>query len=129
MTSVRHGYMCGEIFNKPVSAHRVAFTIYHGKRPDGEVDHINGNRSDNRISNLRDTTRTVNARNMKKSAANQSGVTGVSFYKSSGRWQSRIMADGKYLHLGYFDRFDDAVSARKSAEKKLGYHPNHGRAK
>jgi hypothetical protein len=39
------------------------------------------------------------------------------------------MADGKYLHLGYFDRFDDAVSARKSAEKKLGYHPNHGRAK
>lgn len=127
LTSLRHGYMFGEIFNKPVAAHRVAFTIYYGRHPSGEVDHINGDRSDNRISNLREVTRTINARNMKKSAANKSGVTGVSFYKATGKWQSRIMSDGKYLHLGYFDRFDDAVSARKAAEQEIGYHPNHGR--
>ena len=127
LTSFRHGYKFGEIFNKPVAAHRVAFTMYHGRHPSGEVDHINGDRSDNRISNLREVTRTANARNMKKSAANRSGVTGVSFYKASGKWQSRIMSDGKYLHLGYFDNFEDAVSARKLAEKKIGYHPNHGR--
>jgi len=128
LTSVRHGYMFGEIFNKPVAAHRVAFTIHHGRHPKGEVDHINGDRSDNRISNLREVTRTVNARNMKKSAANRSGVTGVSFYKASGKWQSRIMSDGKYLHLGYFDKFEDAVCARKVAEREIGYHPNHGRS-
>lgn len=127
LTSVRHGYRYGEIFNKPVSAHRVAFTIYYGKHPNGEIDHINGDRSDNRISNLRDVTRTINARNMKKSVANKSGVTGVSFYKASAKWQSRIMANGKYLHLGYFDNFEDAVSARKKAEETFGYHPNHGR--
>lgn len=127
LTSVRHGYMCGEIFNKPVAAHRVAFAIYYGRWPNGEVDHINGDRSDNRISNLRDVTRKVNSRNMKKSASNRSGVTGVSFYKASKKWQARIMSDGKYLHLGYFDKFKDAVSARKDAELKIGYHPNHGR--
>lgn len=127
IVSVRHGYLCGEIFNIPVSAHRVAFAIYYGKHPDGEVDHINGNRSDNRITNLRAVTRTINARNMKKSSANKSGVTGVSFFKAGRKWQARIMDCGKYRHLGYFQSFDDAVAARKNAEVMIGYHPNHGR--
>ena len=128
LISVRHGYRMGEIFNRPVAAHRIAFSIHHGKHPEGEIDHINGNRSDNRISNLRDTTRTVNARNMKKSSANKSGVTGVSFYKPSNKWQARIMDNKKYRHLGYFCNFEDAVIARRKAEVSAGYHPNHGRS-
>ena len=87
------------------------------------VDHIDGNRSNNRWANLREATRKTNARNMKRPSNNTSAVAGVSWHKKAGKW--RAFLAGK--HLGLFVSKSDATRARKTAERKLGFHPNHGR--
>lgn len=95
------------------------------------VDHINGNGLDCRRCNMRVTTQQNNCRNSAKSKRNTSGVNGVCFHKRIGKWQVRIGngALQKEKHVGYFDDFDKAVSARMRAEVELGYHKNHGREK
>lgn len=125
--SQRHGYMVAEINNRPVSAHRAAMAMTTGAWPDGEVDHINGDRADNRLENLRCVDRATNAKNQKKSVANSSGVTGVHFYNQTQKWQAKICVDRRQHHLGFFDKFEDAVAVRKIAEIKHGFHQNHGR--
>lgn len=110
-----------------LSAHRVAYCIHYGRWPSGEVDHINGDPSDNKISNLRDVDRQGNMRNVKRSAKNSSGRTGVRQYRN-GKWHAYIYLNRKMKHLGFFDNVGDAVKARALAEKRLGFHPNHGRA-
>lgn len=89
--------------------------------PDGLIpDHIHGkaSRFDNRKSNLRIATSQENCRNKGLFKNNTSGVTGVEWHKRDEVWQARIKVDYKYIHLGYFDSFDDAVKARKEAEEK-----------
>jgi len=102
--------------------HRLIWKLLYGEDPE-EIDHINGNRSDNRITNLRSVCHYENMRNSKQYSGNTSGVTGVSWCKDRPKWRAGI--GGKVL--GDFDRFEDAVAARKQAEKEYGYHPNHGR--
>ena len=109
-------------------AHRIAWLFHYGAWPAGEIDHINGIRDDNRIINLRDVTHMENRRNSKRSVNNTSGVTGVSWYKKTGMWSSRIRVDGKWKFLGYFDDFNEAVKTRRSAEREHGFHLNHGRS-
>lgn len=121
------GYRQGMIFNKPYLAHRVVYAIYYGTWPTSQIDHINGNRSDNRISNLRSVTNAENARNTKKRSNNTSGYSGVSWDSTEGKWRSSIKAQGKRRHLGYFTDIEDAIASRASANIKYGYHPNHGR--
>lgn len=107
-------------------AHRIALVLCGEDVNDKEVDHINGNRSDNRRCNLRLVDKLENLRNQKKRTTNTSGVMGV--FREKNKWRSRITAEnGNLLNLGYFDNFFEAVCARKSAENRLGYHPNHGR--
>lgn len=106
-------------------AHRLAWFYHYGEWPSDEapqIDHINGNKADNRISNLRCATRVKNSRNHKGRSTNTSGCTGVSFKKSNGKWQA-VIGDGhgKYKLLGYFLNYEDAVNARKQAEKEYGY--------
>lgn len=87
--------------------------------PDGfETDHIHGNdsRNDNRKSNLRISTHSQNLKNMSLSKANKSGVTGVCWYARKDKWIAYITVDGKRIHLGYFDDFDEAVKVRHEAE-------------
>lgn len=117
-----NGYKQGRIFGKSYRAHRIIWAIAYGYWPD-EVDHINGVRSDNRICNLRDVDRTSNCRNLSVRSNNTSGVVGVSWDKTYKKWHSRI----RDVHIGYYDEFDDAVEARRAAELKYGFHPNHGR--
>ena len=79
------------------------------------VDHINHNRLDNRISNLRICTRQENCMNSGK-RYNSSGVTGVTWAQNRNRWHARIVINGKQKHLGYFKTKEEAIEARRQAE-------------
>lgn len=110
-------------------AHRLAWYKVYGKWPEGELNHINHDRSDNRILNLEESCRSRQGKNMSKSRANSSGCTGVSWcYRHGGRWASYITIRGKRKHLGYYHNFFDAACARRSAELKFGFSPTHGRS-
>lgn len=122
-----HGYKCASIDGKKYKAHRVIWAIVHGKWPDGDIDHINGVTSDNRLSNLRMVTHRENMKNKKTPPNNTSGAMGVYWFKKYQNWCVKIGVKGKVLHVGYFDEFADAVAARKDAEVQHGFHRNHGR--
>lgn len=125
LTNLVNGYRAGTIFNIPFTAHRACFAIYHGAMPDGDIDHINRNRSDNRIANLRAVSESQNCRNQKRRKNNKSGVTGV---RRRGRsWEAYIRHDGRNIRLGTFPSLRLAALARRKAEKQFGYHPNHGK--
>jgi len=122
-----NGYLRIQIDARQYSAHRIAWLMTHGEFPPDEIDHIDGDRLNNRISNLRAVTRLENLRNQARQKNNTSGVTGVVWRKDRAKWQSSIKVNWRRKHLGYFDSFDDAVAARTLAEAIHGFHPNHGR--
>lgn len=109
-------------------AHRIAFLLMVGRFPDF-VDHINGVRSDNRWVNLREVDRSGNGRNMRLPRTNKSGQMGVFWNSGKSKWTARIKVNQRSTHLGHFDNFDEAVSVRKAAERRLGFHANHGRSR
>lgn len=115
----KDGYRIIVVFNQRVKAHRLAFYYMDGYIPEYEVDHINGIRDDNRWCNLREVSRSCNARNSVLSKNNTSGVVGISFY--SNRWYAYINDNKKHIRLGSFKNKDDAVRARLKAEIKYKY--------
>lgn len=121
-----NGARQGNIFARRTYAHRAAWALYHGAWPEGVIDHINGNPADNRIVNLRDVPQATNMRNQNERNTNTSGVTGVVPYWS--KWKAQITVDGRNINLGHFRTRDEAIVARKAAERRHGFHPNHGRA-
>lgn len=129
LTALCEGYYRGTFLRTNITRHKVAWLIFHGKSPVGVIDHVDGNRLNNKIDNLRDVTMTENNKNKSISRNNTSNVTGVSFDKSRNKWVVGIGHDNKYIRIGRFDNYDDAVTARKKMEKSLGYHSNHGRVK
>lgn len=122
-----HGYKTAIIMSRRVMAHRAAFAIYYGRAPQGEIDHINGVRDDNRIENLREVSSALNKRNAAKSRRNTSGVTGVSWKKAYGKWQACFAVQRRQIHLGYFTEKQDAIDALLAARSHYGFHENHGR--
>ena len=121
------GYRTGNIFGVGFRAHRVIWKIVTGDEPD-IIDHINGDGSDNRWLNLRDGTRSQNQRNQRRRTDNASGCTGVFFYKRLKKGRAYMTVGGKQVGLGDYHLLEDAIRARKAAERKYGFHPNHGRA-
>lgn len=120
-----NGYHHGTVAGRALKAHRIAWAMTHGRWPT-EVDHINGDRSDNRIANLREVNRQTNSRNRGRRSDNSSGVVGVRCVQ--GRWKARIHDNGKERHLGTFTSREAATAAWREAAERLGYHANHGRA-
>lgn len=121
-----NGYLHGRIFMKAYKAHRVAWCITFGSWPENQIDHIDGVRSNNCITNLRDVTASENRMNMKKPVTNTSGFVGVGFDPNTHRWTAQIQVSGKCKYLGNFRQKKDAMAARKAAEVKYGFHANHG---
>ena len=121
------GYLGGRLMGVNYLAHRVMYALAYGRWAAGEVDHINGDRTDNRPENLRDVPKVLNARNAKRAANNTSGATGVMLRKRDSKWIATIRMFGKTHYFGAYQDFFDAVAARKAAEAEFGFHPNHGR--
>lgn len=124
-----HKYISIVIFNKPYSAHRLAFLYMTGKFPTNQVDHINHIRDDNKWENLRETTHFENQKNRSLSPKNTSGICGVIKYKrtSENKWCSQIKVNQRCIHLGYYTEIWDAICSRKSAEYLHDFHINHGK--
>ena len=92
-----------------------------------QIDHINHNRSDNRISNLRKASYEVNSKNRSKQWNNSSGTTGVYFDKQLNSWRSQIYVNKKCIKLGCFKELSDAIFARATADGIYNFHQNHGK--
>lgn len=112
------GYIDIQIGKKVYNAHRLAWLYVHGDLPK-EIDHINGNRADNRIENLRPADRFVNTQNVSRRSDNTTGFAGVRFYKQTNKYTSEIKHNKKRLHLGYFDTPEAAHKAYINAKQKL----------
>lgn len=104
-------------------AHRLAWLYVYGTFPKACIDHINRIRDDNRISNLREATYAENGQNRCASRRNKSGKSDVMWSRHHNKWRARITINGNRIHLGYFESFEDAASARTEAKKK--YHTFH----
>jgi hypothetical protein len=122
------GYGCIKISGKRYMTHRLVWLWVHGHFPSGLIDHINHNKTDNRLSNLRVVTHKEKQRNRPLQKNNTSGTVGVYLHVDKSKWCSQIKNDGKLTNLGRFKNKCDAIKARKDAEIELGFHPNHGGA-
>lgn len=110
------GYWHIGIDGKDYLAHRLAWLYMTGAWPTNQIDHINGVRDDNRISNLRGATNAENQQNTALRDDNTSGFMGVSWFRERGKWHARITIAGKDKHLGYFDTPEDAHEAYLTAK-------------
>lgn len=122
----RFGYKVITLNNKIYRAHRLAWLIVYGKWPKNEIDHIDGDHFNNKIDNLRDVPNSVNMKNLSIRIDNKTGYNGL-VLRPSGSWRAEIRIDGKSIYLGTFKNKEDAIQARKDAEIKYGFHPNHGK--
>lgn len=95
--------------------HRLAWAIYFGSEPNGQLDHINGDPTDNRISNLREATQSQNCANQGSRKSNTSGYRGVTWNRRRNKWQAQIQVNKKHRVLGHFNDAADAAKAYQAA--------------
>lgn len=112
-----------------IRGHNLAYLIFYGALPKGEIDHIDGNGLNNKLENLRDVTHYENGRNMRLHSTNTSGISGVSWDKNNSAWACCISDDRKRIFLGRSADFFEACCLRKSAEVMYKYHKNHGKTR
>ena len=113
------GYTSIWINAKQYAAHRLAWAVCNGSWPNGDIDHINEDKSDNRISNLRQATRSQNMFNRGKNKNNTSGFKGVAFCKDTGRWRAQMSIYGKSIKIGRFDTKEEAAKAYLAKAQEL----------
>jgi hypothetical protein len=103
------------LFGERYACHRLAYLYMTGEWPARDIDHVNGNPSDNRWENLRECSHAENHQNRNARTAHP----GVGWHKLRGRWRASIGVGGKQVHLGLFDRVEDAIAAREAAKRTL----------
>ena len=118
-------YVYLRVDGKRYMAHRVAWLYVYGTWPTNDLDHINQVKYDNRISNLREVTKSENQHNVKKYKSNTSGVTGV-YLSPVGKWVAQVTQFGVVNYLGSYDTIEEATVARMHANKKLNFTELHG---
>lgn len=123
----KNGYLSVGAMGVKAYAHRIIWFMHNGEIPAGfDVDHINHNRLDNRIENLRIVSRSENLKN-KGVVLSSSGEMGVYWSKAAGKWEASLQVGGKKVYFGLFDSVESARTARVEADKMHGFHENHGR--
>lgn len=115
------GYRTIKLGRVAYPAHRLAWFIHNGTWPTGYIDHINGDRSDNRIKNLRDGDHSLNMQNKRKAMNNNKscGLLGVTWNKQHKRWQSKIMVNKQFHHVGLFSTPEEAHAAYLIKKRQL----------
>ena len=113
------GYPKGRIWGKHYFAHRVIWAMARDAWPIDQIDHINGDPSDNRIANLRACTHAQNMQNQRIGRSNTSGLKGVSWSIAASKWKAKISNNKKVHYLGVFENIEDAHAAYAAAAKKL----------
>lgn len=122
-TENNNGYIAIEILGNVYLGHRLAWFMEHGYWPKNNIDHIDGNKSNNKIKNLREATGSENIQNLKKAMSNNKlGVLGVFYNKKSCKYQAQIGLNGKVTILGLFDSVDEASNAYISAKRTMHTH-------
>jgi hypothetical protein len=112
------GYRRVRFMGRSPSAHRLAWAHFYGEVPPPLIDHINGNRADNRISNLRAATRSINTQNLKRARSdNRLGILGVR--ERRGRFEARIMIDGRAVQIGSFPTSQEASFAYLEKKREM----------
>jgi len=115
--SLSHGYILIMISGKFYRAHRLAWLYIHGYFPEYFIDHIDRDRSNNRINNLRHVSNQCNVRNSGNRKDNKSGIKGIGWHKATNKWRVRIAVNNKSFELGIFTSFDEAICHRLAAEQ------------
>lgn len=117
------GYIAIGVDGKRYMAHRLAWLYMEGYIPDSSVglDHIDRVKNNNKFNNLRMVSQSCNLKNASLSSKNTSGIKGVSWSKSKGKWESYIKVNYKRKYLGRYDELIDAAKARWEAEKKYNF--------
>ena len=110
-----NGYVYVGFFGKRLLAHRLVW-VWHYDQVPAELDHIDRNRQNNKIENLRIVDRQQNNFNCGLSKNNASGINGVAWHKQAKKWRAYIMRDYKQIALGLFDSIEEAAKARREAE-------------
>ena len=113
------GYLYVSYLRKKYAVHRLAWALEHGEFPSGQVDHINRNRLDNRISNLRVVTSSENMKNCGMSKTNTSGIKGVRFHM--GKWEAYQSVNDRTVYLGRHDTQDRAAEAVNNFRAANGF--------
>jgi len=123
------GYITIGVNGSGRQAHRLAWLYMTGKWPEQQIDHINGIKGDNRFCNLRDVSPSGNSKNQRLCKNNKTGITGVFWLTNASKWCAEIKVNYERKYLSLTGDFFEACCARKSAENKYGFHPNHGSRK
>jgi hypothetical protein len=113
------GYRRVPLRGKGVAAHHIVFALKHGRWPQASIDHINGDPLDNRPENLRECTHAQNMWNKRAYKNNKSGVKGVHWSKTVGKWVASIKRDGKNIVAGYYKDLSAAADAVAKLREQL----------
>jgi hypothetical protein len=116
-----NGYLIVGLKQKLYKVHRIIWLYVYGYCPENYIDHINRDKTDNRIENLREVSNQCNVRNSKLQRNNKSTIKGISWHKETCKWVVKIRLNGKNYYLGIYKDFYEAACIRLATEQCLDW--------